>query len=198
MSSPLTPEQRARLVARYLETGNALATAREYDVDEATVRRAVKRAGAPKAADLHARACARAIREGRRALTGTAKRLRAWLEQHGDPSAPTIEPADLAKLATALRGVVGGVVEVDEHRQKTQLSRLTRELRRAEIELARLKIAAGGVERHELAIVTPDDAAKAAREVFGSPSALEAHGPDEASPQAVAGDVLPVPDPLDH
>lgn len=51
----------------------------------------------------------------------------------------------------------------------TARARLERE--QAEIELARLKIAAGGVEQHAVAL-TVSDAAAAAAELFGSPSAL--------------------------
>lgn len=198
MARHLTPDERARVVARYVETANAHTVAAEFGVSVHTVLRSAARAKVARRDTLHAQACARGVRDGRRALSKTSKRLERWLEEHGDPGSPTMEPGDISRMATALRGVVSGLVEVDEHRAKTKLSRLTRDLRRAEIELARLKIAAGGIERHELAIVTPDDAAKAAREVFGSPSALEAHGPDEAGPQALAGNVLPVSDPLDH
>ena len=67
-------------------------------------------------------------------------------------------------------------------------------LLRAEIELAALKIAAGGVDQHQH-VVTPQAAAQLAREVFGSPSALErkTDDPGSSGDGAVAGDVLPVP-----
>jgi hypothetical protein len=73
-------------------------------------------------------------------------------------------------------------------------------LLRAEIELAALKIAAGGVEKHEHAVIGLADGAALAREVFGSPSALERRDERSGSASAgtVEGDVLPVPDPLDH
>lgn len=191
----LTPDQRARIVARYVETTNASQVAAEFGVDEKTVRYTLERLGVPKRSELHAKACARGVREGRRALAKTAKRLQRWLEDHGDPSSPSMEPGDVSKMATALRGVIAGVVEIDEHRNKSALSRLTRELRRAEIELARLKIAAGGVEKHEHVVT---DGAALARDVFGSPSALERKpdGSSASSDSAVAGDVLPVPAPV--
>lgn len=154
MSRILTPDERAAIAARYQEVANASQVAREFDVDEKTVRR-IAGASKPNRADLHARACARGVREGRRALTTTAKRLGRWLEEHGDPEAPTMEPGDVSKMAQSLRGIVSGVIECDEHRERKQLTRLTKELRRAElelkrreIELAELKIKAGGVEQH--------------------------------------------------
>ncbi len=66
-------------------------------------------------------------------------------------------------------------------------------------ELANLKIAAGGVEKHEHTVVTPDLAASLAREVFGSPSALERKpdGPSQDRASDVAGNVLPLPAPVD-
>lgn len=86
------------------------------------------------------------------------------------------------------------LLERDEKRRE-RTSRL--KLLEAEIELARLKIKAGGVERHELSIASPKLAAQAAREVFGSPSALENHEHPTGT-SSVASDALPVPDPLDH
>lgn len=171
MSKHLTPDERAAIVARYEQTANASAVAREFGVDEKSIRKILAASGAPKKSVLHAQACARGVREGRRALTGTARLLQRWLDEHGRPDSPTMEPSDVAKMASSLRGIVQGVIECDEHRSKAKLSRLTRDLRRAEIELARLKIAAGGVEQHAVAL-TVSDAAAAAAELFGSPSAL--------------------------
>jgi transposase-like protein len=151
--SKLTPDDRARIVARYVETTNASQVAQEFKVDEKTVRNVLAALDAPKRSELHAQACARGIRDGRRALSKTSKRLQAWLEKLGNPDAPGMEPGDLAKIASSLRGVVSGLVEVDEHRAKVKLSRLTRDLRRAEIELARLKIKAGGVDQHQHSLV---------------------------------------------
>ena len=153
MARHLTPDERAAIVARYIETTNACEVAREHNVSESTVRRLVTLAKVAKKDELHAQACARGIREGRRALSKTSKRLQTWLEKLGDPESPGMEPGDVSKIANSLRAVVSGLVEVDEHRAKSKLSRLTRELRRAEIELARLKIKAGGVDQHQHSLV---------------------------------------------
>jgi len=199
MAKHLTPAERAKIVARYVETANASQVAREFDVSEYTVRQSAARAESLRKNELHAQACARGIREGRRALSKTSKRLQAWLAKLGDPDAPGMEPGDVSKIANSLRAVVSGLVEVDEHRAKTKLSKLTRDLRRAEIELAKLKIAAGGVDQHQH-VVTPQAAAQLAREVFGSPSALErkTDDPGPSGDGAVAGNVLPVPTRVDQ
>lgn len=167
----LSPDARARIVARYIETTNALQVAREFGVDEKTVRNVCEAAGVPKRSDIHAKACARAVREGRRTLSKTARRLREWLEEHGDPKAPGMEPGDVSKMATALRGIISGVIEIDEHRNRSALSRLTRELRRKEIELAALKIAAGGVEKHEVTVAASDARTALAAALAGSAGA---------------------------
>lgn len=199
MAKHLTPSERAALVARYVELGNASEAAREFGVSVQTVIRSVNRAAVAKKDQLHARAVARGMREGRRALTETTARLRKWIKVHGDPDSPTMEPGDVARIASALRGIVAGVHECDERLESKKLARLTRDLRRKEIELAALKIAAGGVERHEVAVVSPELAAAAAREVFGSPSALETNGPARnTSAAAVEVDALPVSGPVDH
>lgn len=199
MGKHLTPDERARVVARYVETANAHTVAAEFGIGVNTVLRSVARAGAARKDTLHAQAVARGMREGRRALTEATARLRKWLKAHGDPDSPTMEPGDVARIASALRGIVAGVHECDERLESKKLSRLTRDLRRAEIELARLKIAAGGVERHEVAVVSPELAAAAAREVFGSPSALETNGPArDTGAAAVEVDALPVSGSVDH
>ena len=199
MAKHLTPEDREKMIARYAVLANASQVAREFEVDEKTVRR-VTGASAPKKADLHAQATARGIREGRRALTESVRVSSAWIDElAGNPKKPGCEPGDLSRLISAQRQAVGGLCEVEARIEQRRLSRLTRELRRKEIELAALKIAAGGVERHEVAVVSPELAAAAAREVFGSPSALETNGPArDTSAAPLEVDALPLPSPVDH
>lgn len=83
----------------------------------------------------------------------------------------------------------------DEHAEREERVKKLR----AERKLAELRLAQGGVEKHEHTVVTPDLAASLAREVFGSPSALE-RKPDGSSQDRasdVAGNVLPLPAPVD-
>lgn len=194
MAKHLTPEDREQMIARYAVVANASQVAREFEVDEKTVRR-VTGASAPKKADLHAQATARGIREGRRALTKSVRVSSAWIDElAGNPKKPGCEPGDLSRLISAQRQAVGGLCEVEARTEQRRLSRLTRELRRKEIELAALKIAAGGVDQHQH-VVTPQAAAQLAREVFGSPSALErkTDDPGPSGDRAVAGNIFPVP-----
>lgn len=74
----------------------------------------------------------------------------------------------------------------------TARAKLERE--KAELQLVALKIAAGGVDQHQH-VVTPQAAAQLAREVFGSPSALErkTDDPGPSGDRAVAGNIFPVP-----
>lgn len=201
MAKHLTPSERASVVARYQEVANASEVAREFGIGEATVRRAIRRAESTEKDELHAQACARAIRHARRSLARKVDTIDLYLlstAKDNRDGVPGIEPRDLASLVNASATVLAKLLEADARVEQRKLSRLTRDLRRAEIELARLKIAAGGVDRHEVSVVTPEDAAAAARDVFGSPSALESHGSREASARPVAGDVLPVPAPVDR
>ena len=87
--------------------------------------------------------------------------------------------------------------EAQERALRVKIARVQLDKEKAELELARLKIKAGGVERHELSIASPELAAQAAREVFGSPSALENHEHPTGT-SSVASDALPVSGPLDH
>jgi len=197
MAKHLTPDERAQIVARYVETANASQVASEFGVGVHTVIRSAERAGVARKAKLHAQACARGIREGQRALSRTSTRLQKWLEKFGDEDSPGMEPGDVAKLATALRGVISGLIETDSHRLKVEQSKLTRTKTRAEIALLEAK-ARGDVQ--EVVVLTQQQAAERARIVFGSPSALEAGHNGQGNPSAdvVEADSLPVSDSLDH
>jgi hypothetical protein len=185
------------LVARYIEVANASQVAAEFGVSVHTVIRSAERAGAARKDKLHAQACARGIREGQRALARTSSWLQQWMAKLGDPDSPGMEPGDAARLATALRGIVAGLVEVDAHRSKVAQAKLTRAKTRAETALLEAKTR-GDVQ--EVVVLTQQQAAERARVVFGSPSALEAghDGPTDSSSDVVEADALPVSDPMDH
>lgn len=90
--------------------------------------------------------------------------------------------------------LVGRRDDQQERRLRVAAARVRLDREKAELQLAALKIAAGGVDQHQH-VVTPQAAAQLAREVFGSPSALErkTDDPGSSGDGAVAGDVLPVP-----
>lgn len=204
MAKHLTPDERAQIVARYVETANASQVAREFGVNETTVRKQVARAKGLKKSELHTRAVAVAIRKARRSLARRVESIEMYLlnatdEEAKVPGVIGLEPRDFAAVLNAQCNVTSKLMEVEERIEQRKLSSLTRELRRKEIELANLKIAAGGVEKHEHTVVTPDLAATLAREVFGSPSALESKPDGSSQDRAsdVAGNVLPLPAPVD-
>ncbi len=154
MAKHLTPDERAAIVARYQEIANARAVAAEFGVSEYTVRTSVNRAGTAEKNALHARAVARAVREARRSLARKVHTIDLYLLKHAknNDGVPDLEPRDVAALVNASAGVLSKLLEADARIEQKKLSRLTRDLRRKEIELAALKIAAGGVEKHEHSI----------------------------------------------
>ena len=178
----LTPDERARVVARYLETANASQVAREFGINETTVRKSVARARELTKTELHARAVAQAIRKARRSLARKVDTIDAYLaaQTGGDEGVPAIEPKDLAALVNASAGALSRLLDADAHIESKRLGRLTRDLRRAEIELARLRIAAGGVEKHEHAVTVDLGAARAdlAAVLAGSAGASDPSGED--------------------
>lgn len=163
----ITPEIRRKIVARYMKLANGARVAEEFGVSEMTISRIVRQMRELDRDRLHERATRRGIREGRKNIRNAAARVSQWIEKLGDPDAPGMEPSDLARLTQSLRQLVGGLNEIEQRNEQHKLSRLTRELRRKDIELANLKIAAGGVEKHEHT-VTGDPGARLAAVLAGA------------------------------
>lgn len=138
MAKHLTPDERAALVARYEETANASQVAREFGVNEKTVRR-IAGASKPNKAALHARACERAVRDARRSLARRITSVDMYLMNSvGDEDAKVpgvigLEPRDFAAVLNAQSNLTARLREVDEHVDRKRQSRLTRDKTRAEI-----------------------------------------------------------------
>lgn len=75
------------------------------------------------------------------------------------------------------------------------LAKIKLERERVELDIAKAKLA-GGAEH--VVVVSREDGARLAREVFGSPSALDADGSGEKSGGSVEGYVLPLPARMDQ
>lgn len=153
MAKHLTPDQRAAIVARYQEIANASQVAREFGVSEAAVRKILASADGAKKSELHARAVAQAIRKARRSLARKVDTIDLYLLKHAknDPDGvPDLEPRDIAALVNASAAVLSRLLETEQRIEAKLTAKLLREHKRAEIELAKLKIKAGGVDRHEL------------------------------------------------
>lgn len=182
MARHLTPDERAAVVARYVETANASQVAREFGLSESGVRKILAAADGARKGDLHARAVARAIRKARRSLARKVDAIDLYLLSHADGDAGSIalEPKDFAAVVNAQCNVTSKLLEVEGRIEASKQARLTRELRRAEIELARLRIAAGGVEKHEHAVTVDLTAARAdlAAVLAGSAGASDPSGED--------------------
>lgn len=138
MAKHLTPDERQRIVARFVETGNASQVAREFGISDVTVSRCVARAKESKKADLHARACARGMRDGHRAVREELARMRMYIETGvGDGTNPSVEPRDYAALVKALTDLDRTLLSHAAHIDKHQESLLRRKLLREQVAAAR-------------------------------------------------------------
>jgi transposase len=133
----LTPAERAAIVARYIETANGHQVAREFGVSEYTVRQSVARANATRKNALHARAVAAAIRKARKLLAANVEMVSRYLAKHaGVDGVPDLEPKDVSALLNAQSNVSAKLMEVEERLEAKRMARLSRDLKRQEIEIA--------------------------------------------------------------
>ena len=137
MGKHLTPAERAAIVARYVETANGHQVAREFGVSEYTVRQSVARANATRKNALHARAVATAIRKARKLLAANVEMVSRYLAKHaGVDGVPELEPKDVSALLNAQSNVSAKLMEVEERLEAKRMARLSRDLKRQEIEIA--------------------------------------------------------------
>ena len=156
MAKHLTPAERAAIVARYVETANGQATAREFGVSEPTVRRLVKAAKLTEKNALHARAVAAAIRKARKLLADNVEMVSRYLAKHaGVDGVPELEPKDVSALLNAQSNVSAKLMEVEERLEAKRMARLSRDLKRQEIEIATKR--AKGEHREQVAVDASDE-----------------------------------------
>ena len=136
MGKHLTPAERAAIVARYVETANGHQVAREFGVSEYTVRQSVARANATRKNALHARAVAAAIRKARKLLADNVEMVSRYLAKHAVDGVPDLEPKDVSALLNAQSNVSAKLMEVEERLEAKRMARLSRDLKRQEIEIA--------------------------------------------------------------
>ena len=137
MGKHLTPAERAAIVARYVETANGHQVAREFGVSEYTVRQSVARANVTRKNVLHARAVATAIRKARKLLAANVEMVSRYLAKHaGVDGVPDLEPKDVSALLNAQSNVSAKLMEIEERLEAKRMARLSRDLKRQEIEIA--------------------------------------------------------------
>jgi len=133
----LTPAEKAAIVARYVETANGREVAREFGLPEVTVRRVIQRAQLAQKDALHARAVASAIRKARKLLATNVEMISRYLAKHaGVDGVPDLEPKDVSALLNAQSNVSAKLMEVEERLEAKRMARLSRDLKRQEIEIA--------------------------------------------------------------
>lgn len=156
MGKHLTPAERAAIVARYVETANGREVAREFGLPEVTVRRVIQRAQLAQKDALHARAVAAAIRKARKLLADNVEMVSRYLAKHaGVDGVPDLEPKDVSALLNAQSNVSAKLMEVEERLEAKRMARLSRDLKRQEIEIATKR--AKGEHREQVAVDASDE-----------------------------------------
>ena len=195
---PLTPAQIARAAEVYGATGSYQAAADAIGSDRSNVRRRLLARGEPHRAALHAQACARGLRKGRRSLVAGLDELDEWLAKD-KASGGGIEPRDYAALLNARARHVEALLALAEREDRRKQARLTRAKTRAET--AALQAKAAGLLPPDVTVTVTDPDAVAAifRQHFGD----EGHRPRLPAPahdtraedgaHDVGEPVLPVP-----
>ena len=166
----IDPQTRLKVVELYAQTGNAREVGRELDLPESTVRVILGQQRIARNRELHARAVEAAIRKGRKSLARNVEMLNRYLAKHATDAEgiPDLEPRDLSSLLTAQSNLVDRLLKIEERTESKRMARLTRELRRKDIALADLKIANGGVEKHDHTVSTVDARAALAAVLEGA------------------------------
>jgi hypothetical protein len=166
----IDPQTRLKVAELYAQTGNAREVGRELDLPESTVRVILGQQRIARNRALHARAVEAAIRRGRRSLAANVKLIDRYLAKHATDAEgiPDLEPRDMSSLLTAQSSLVDRLLKIEERTESKRMARLTREMRRKEIEIAALRIAAGGVEKHEHTVSTVDARAALAAVLEGA------------------------------
>jgi hypothetical protein len=136
---PLTPLQ-VEIIARvHEETGNASEAARAAGVDVSTATAWMRKNEGRKRSQLHARACERGVREGRRHMTATSRLLASILSTE-KPDALVMDPKDIAAIANALTSATKLRLDLAATLRKNAQARLTREKTRAETAIIRHRL----------------------------------------------------------
>ena len=156
MAKHLTPAEKAAIVARYVETANGREVAREFGLPEVTVRRVIQRAQLAQKDALHARAVAAAIRKARKLLAANVQMVSRYLAKHaGVDGVPDLEPKDVSALLNAQSNVSAKLMEVEERLEAKRMARLSRDLKRQEIEIAAKR--AAGEHREQVSVDASDE-----------------------------------------
>ena len=106
MARQLSPDDKGAIYAAWLSEGNAYEVARQFGVDEKTVRNVLAERDAPRKSALHTRALERAERDARRALVEIRRKLEAAADTAADVkelAAIAAQVHDNARATTQMR-----------------------------------------------------------------------------------------------
>ena len=174
----IDPQTRIKVVELYAACGNLHEVARQCELSYGSVHRIVGKERMDRLRSLHARAVEAAIRRGRRSLAANVKLIDRYLAKHATDaeSIPDLEPRDMSSLLTAQSNLVGRLLEIEERTESRRMARLTREAKRKDIALADLRIANGGVEKHDHTVNAVDARAALAAVLEGASAGADGKG----------------------
>lgn len=165
----IDPQIKRKVAELYAELANACEVGRKLDLPESTVRWIVGQERIARYREAHARAVEAAIRKGRKSLARNVELVNRYIAKHANDAegVPDLEPKDVASLLTAQSNLVERLLKIDERGESRRMARLSREMKRKELKLADLRIANGGIEKHEVSVAT-DDAREALAAVLAT------------------------------
>lgn len=174
----IDPQTRLKVVELYATCGNLREVARAFDLSVSTVHAMISRAQIERYRTAHARAVEAAIRKGRKSLARNVEMLNRYLAKHATDAegVPDLEPRDLSSLLTAQSNLVDRLLKIEERTESKRMARLSREMKRKEIEIAALRIAAGGIEKHEHTVNAVDARAALAAVLEGASTGADGKG----------------------
>jgi hypothetical protein len=158
---PFTAEQIEAASAVYHRTGNYTEAAKAIGADVSATRKALIRHGEPERAKLHALACARGLRKGRRNLTAAGD-LIARVLLNETSAGVSLEPKDIAALTNSLARTSETLIAIAEREDRRRAAALTRRKTRAEIDALERRDTDDGGDLELVVEVTTGDPAVAA------------------------------------
>jgi hypothetical protein len=130
---PFTAEQIETASEVWHRTGSYTEAAKAIGADVSATRKALLRHGEPERAKLHALACARGLRRGRRHLTAAGDLIARVLLTETNAGVG-LEPKDIAALTNSLARMSDSLIAIADREDRRRAAALSRRKTRAEID----------------------------------------------------------------
>lgn len=130
---PFTAEQIEAASEVWHRTGSYTEAAKAIGADVSATRKALIRHGEPERAKLHALACARGLRKGRRHLSAAGDLIARVLLNETNAGVG-LEPKDIAALTNSLARTSDSLIAIADREDRRRAAALSRRKTRAEID----------------------------------------------------------------